>query len=107
LLSAQQAEVANRIEMIRRQRYNRWSAQQIDYAIWGYNQKSSLLHPKNENKDLMDSTVSTLGEVDPILLEPVVLELYPTPLDEASAWIEKRPASSKKARTRSSPAWTL
>ena len=48
----------------------------IDYAIWGYNDKSSFLSPKKENKALVDSLVYTLGEVDPVLLEPVVLELY-------------------------------
>ena len=75
-ISAQQAEVAMRLEVLRRQRYNLWATQCIEAAIDGYNKNKSYLHPEAENAHLIDSLVKTLGEVDPALIEPAVLELY-------------------------------
>lgn len=75
-LAARQADVAGRIEALRRQRYNSWAVSQIGQAIDGYNRNSSYFSPNAENLKLMDSLVRNLGEVDPALLEPSVLELY-------------------------------
>ena len=36
-LAAQQAEIAARLEVLRRQRYNHWATEQIESAIAGYN----------------------------------------------------------------------
>lgn len=76
LLSSSQAEVANRLEVLRRQRYNYWVTEQIQNAIDGYNKGSSYWSPKKENKVLMESLVDNLKEIDPTLLEPAVMELY-------------------------------
>lgn len=76
VLAARQVEIATRIDLLRRQRYNRWAASQIETAIRGYNDNSSYTSPKKENKKLMDSLVAALAEVDPGMLEPAVIELY-------------------------------
>jgi len=75
-LSARQAEVAARIMAIRRQRYNQWATDRIEGAINGYNENKSLLNPIRENPALIASLVKNLGEVDPSLIEPAVLDLY-------------------------------
>ena len=75
-LSAQQAELATRMEVIRRQRYNRWATERIGAAIDGYNSVASRVPFRTETGKLIESLVENLGEVDPALLEPVVLDLY-------------------------------
>ncbi|MBI5762867.1 MAG: hypothetical protein HZA51_04995 [Planctomycetes bacterium] len=75
-LSAEQAEVAVRLDSLRRLRYNSWAVERIRAAIDGYYANSSLASPKKENPKLMKSLVDNLGEVDPVLLEPVPMELY-------------------------------
>jgi hypothetical protein len=80
-LALQQVDIANRIDMLRRQRYNYWAAGQIGAAVDGYNNEKSYLSPKKENARLMESLVKCLGEIDPTLLEPAVTELYQYVLD--------------------------
>jgi hypothetical protein len=75
-LSGQQAELAIRLEVLRRQRYNRWAVEKIAEAIDGYNENRGWWSPMEESQFLTDSLVESLGEVDPGLLEPVVLERY-------------------------------
>lgn len=75
-LSARQAEVANRLEVLRRQRYNRWATLRIEQAVNYFNANVSRYNPFSDNATLIDSLVKYLGEVDPVLLEPAVLELY-------------------------------
>jgi hypothetical protein len=75
-LSGRQTELAVRLEVIRRQRYNLWATQQIEAAINDYNKNSSYWSPEKENKALIDALVKNLGPVDPALLEPIVFELY-------------------------------
>jgi hypothetical protein len=75
-LASSQAELAARIESLRRQRYNRWATEQIGKAIDGYNKYSSYTKPREENKNLVDSLVEHLGLVDPSAIEPAVLDLY-------------------------------
>ncbi|MCY2994996.1 MAG: hypothetical protein NTY19_45110 [Planctomycetota bacterium] len=75
-LSVQQAELATRMEVIRRQRYNRWATERIEAAIDGYNSVASRVPFRTETGRLIESLVENLGEVDPTLLEPVVLDLY-------------------------------
>lgn len=48
----------------------------IEGALNGYNENKSFLSPKQENPALIASLVKNLAEVDPSLIEPVVLELY-------------------------------
>jgi len=75
------SEIAARLEVLARQRYNRWATERVAAAIDGYNAKKSYWNPKKENPDLINSLVTNLGEVDPVLLEPAVLELYNYALD--------------------------
>jgi hypothetical protein len=76
LLSERQAEIAGRIDVLRRQRYNRWAADRIAAAINGYNNNSSYLSPFKENAKLVASAAKELGQIDPAMLEPAVLALY-------------------------------
>ena len=80
-LASKQGDVAVRLQMIRRQRYNRWAAGKIEKAINGYYNNSSTLSPVAENKKLVESCVKDLAEIDPSLLEPAVLDLYSYILD--------------------------
>jgi hypothetical protein len=75
-LAAQQGELAVRLEVIRRQRYNRWATEKIEAAIKGYNDTKSAVPYKTDRPKLVASLVDSLGPVDPALLEPAVLELY-------------------------------
>lgn len=89
-LSTQQVEIANRIDVLRRQRYNHWACKQIEAAIDGYNSGSSYTSPKKENKVLIDSLVGSLGEVDPGLIEPAVMELYNYVIDLTNGSISEK-----------------
>lgn len=75
-LGSKQSHVADRLQAIRRQRYNHWATGKIENAINGYNENSSLWSPVAENKRLVDSCVKELAEIDPMILEPAVLDLY-------------------------------
>lgn len=80
-LAADHVEMTARLEVLRRQRYNSWATERVAAAIEGYNAKKSYWSPKKENPELINSLVENLGEVDPVLLEPAVLELYNYVLD--------------------------
>jgi hypothetical protein len=69
-------KLAVNLEGQKRLRYNKWAVKQIEQALNGYHKKSSLWSPKKENKLLVDSLVENLAEIDPNLLEPIVLSLY-------------------------------
>ena len=75
-LAAQQAEVAVRLEVIRRQKYNFWATTQVEAAIKKYNDIKSAIPRRTDKQKLIASLVGCLGRVDPALLEPIVLELY-------------------------------
>ncbi|MGE5266909.1 MAG: hypothetical protein ACM3L9_06035 [Deltaproteobacteria bacterium] len=79
-LSARQTETAVRLDVLRRQRYNRWAIGEIEKAIKYYNENVSRLNPFNDNSALIQPMASILGRIDPIHLEPVVLELYNYPI---------------------------
>jgi hypothetical protein len=68
--------VGIKLEVAKRMRYNRWAVERLEKAIQNYHSKSSFLHPKKENPELMDSLVANVGEIDPNQLEPTVLSLY-------------------------------
>jgi hypothetical protein len=89
-LASQQAEVLNRIEVIRRQRYNRWAIGQIEQALDYYNKNVSRFNPFNDNAVLIDSLVTNLGEVDPANLEPAVLELYNYVIDRTKGSLSEQ-----------------
>jgi len=76
LLSSQQGELAVRLEVIRRQRYNHWAAERIEAAIDGYNSTASRVPYRTDREKLVASLVDKMGAVDPALLEPTVLDLY-------------------------------
>lgn len=75
-LSSAQLELASRVEGIRRQRYNRWASERIEAAIKGYNANKSAIPYKTDRPKLVQSLIESIGAVDPLLLEPAVLELY-------------------------------
>jgi hypothetical protein len=75
-LAAQQAEIAAKLEVLRRQRYNHWATEQIELAIAGYNDTASAIPYRTDRAKLIDLLVTNLGPVDPALLEPAVLDLY-------------------------------
>jgi hypothetical protein len=89
-LSARRIDIANRIDVLRRQRYNQWASRQIESAIDGYNKKSSYWSPMRENGELMDSLVQSLGEIDPVLIEPAVMELYNYVIDLTKGSISEK-----------------
>ncbi len=75
-LAGRQSELVGRLEAIRRQRYNRWAAGQVEAALDYFNANVSHYNPFNDNAVLIGSLVNNLGNVDPVMLEPSVLELY-------------------------------
>lgn len=75
-LSAQQADVAVRLEVIRRQRYNHWAAEQVEKAIANYNNTKSSIPFNTDRNKLVADLVNDMGPVDPAQLEPMVVELY-------------------------------
>ncbi len=81
LLMQSQVDIAGRLQLIRRQRYNLWAAQQIEKAIKGFNEQSSFLSPKEENPKIIASLLEHLGPIDPSVLEPVVMDMYHYVLD--------------------------
>lgn len=75
-LNSSHRNIGLKIEVAKRVRYNQWAVIRIEQAIQGYHAKSRFWSPKKENKELIDSLVTYLGEVDPTQLEPSVLGLY-------------------------------
>ena len=90
LLSAQQAEIAARLEALRRQRYNNWAAVRIGAAIDAYNDIASSIPYKSDTTKLVESLAGNLGPVDPALLEPAVLDLYNYALENTKAKIYEK-----------------
>ncbi len=86
VLSAQHSEVGQRIEVIRRQRYNAWSMAQIEATIKAVNATASSLK-SSDNPLVIDAVVSQLGQVDPVLLEPAVAQLYNFAIEKAKSSI--------------------
>jgi hypothetical protein len=89
-LASRQAEVVGRLEALRRQRYNRWVTEQIEKALDFYNANVSHYNPFNDNAVLIDSLVQNLGEVDPLGLEPAVVELYNYVIDRTKGSISEK-----------------
>lgn len=75
-LTDDQRKLVLKLESLKRLRYNQWAVSRVEQALNSYHKNSSLWRPKQENKALIDSLVKHLGEVDPNLLEPIVLNLY-------------------------------
>ena len=88
-LAYKQSEVLNRIEVIRRQRYNQWATGQIEQALVYYNDNVSS-NPLNGNANLIDPLVRNLREVDPANLEPAVLELYNYVIDRTKGSLSQK-----------------
>lgn len=76
-----QSELLVRIEVLRRQRYNLWAAKRIEQALNSFHKKTDYVDTKGENKELMNSLVNYMAEVDPSLLEPAAMDLYRYVLD--------------------------
>jgi hypothetical protein len=89
-LAARQTEIAGRLEVIRRQRYNKWAVEQIEKALDFYNANVNKWNPLSDNAILIGALVKDLGEVDPMLLEPAVLELYNYVIDRTKGSISEK-----------------
>lgn len=89
-LASQQAEIASRLEVIRRQKYNRWATVQIEKALDFYNANVSKWNPFNDNTILIRALVNNLGQVDPSALEPAVLELYNYVIDRTKGSLSEK-----------------
>lgn len=74
-ISSRHAKVAERIDDLRRQRYNAWALTCIEAAFKEINAVASSL-TTSDNPKVIEATVKHLGEIDPVLLEPVVAQLY-------------------------------
>lgn len=81
-LSNRQIQVTARLEALRRQRYNRWAIDQIEKAIDDFNKNAPFF--KGHNPKLVNPIVTRLGPIDPILLEPVVQDLYSYIIDKTN-----------------------
>jgi hypothetical protein len=89
-LSAQQGELAVRLEVVRRQRYNHWAAEQVEQAILDYNNTKSRIPYRTDRDKLVTDLVGNMGAVDPALLEPTVLELYNYVVDLTKAALSEQ-----------------
>ena len=89
-LSTRQAEVANRLEGLRRQRYNRWAVERVGQALDYFNANVSRYNPFADNVPLINSLVLYLSDVDPAFLEPAVLELYNYVIDRTKGSISEK-----------------
>jgi len=65
---------SQRVEDIRRLRYNAWAISQIDSGLSEYQDKKRRVF--NDDAVLVDGCHRSLREIDPALLEPVALDLY-------------------------------
>ena len=84
ILSSRHSEVGLRIDVIRRQRYNAWAMARIDDCIRSINSIASSFK-SSDNPRTIDATVEHLGKVDPLLLEPVVAQLYNYAIEQAKS----------------------
>jgi hypothetical protein len=89
-LAAQQADIAVRLEVIRRQRYNHWAAEQVEKAISDYNNTKSRIPYRTDRDKLVEHLVANMGAVDPAILEPTVLELYNYAVDVTKAALSEQ-----------------
>lgn len=85
-LSAQHGEVGTRIEVIRRQRYNIWALRKIEETIAAINSNASSFKT-SDNPLTIDATIEHLGEIDPLLLEPIAIGLYNYAIEQAKSSI--------------------
>lgn len=74
-LSSRHSEVGVRLDVLRRQRYNSWALTRIEETIKAINQIASSFST-SDNAKTIEATVIHLGEVDPVLLEPLISQLY-------------------------------
>lgn len=81
-LSSKHSDVGVRIEIIRRQRYNAWAITRIEETIKAINSIATSFKT-SDNPKTIEATVKHLGEVDPILLEPVIAQLYNYAVEQA------------------------
>jgi hypothetical protein len=88
-LSAKHAEVGVRIDAIRRQRYNAWAMTRIEETINAINSTASSFMT-SDNPITIEATVKQLGEVDPLLLEPVVAQLYNYAVEQAKSNVDSQ-----------------
>ena len=89
-LAAQQADIAVRLEVLRRQRYNHWAAEQVGKAILNYNNTKSGIPFRTNTDKLVEDFVGNMAAVDPALLEPAVLELYNYAFDLTKAALSEQ-----------------
>jgi hypothetical protein len=89
-LAARQVELVNRLEALRRQRYNRWAIGRIEESLAYYNENVSKFNPLNDNSALIVPIANSLAEVDPVALEPAVLELYNYVIDRTKGSLSEK-----------------
>jgi len=75
-LSVRQTQALVHLEGLRRQRYNQWALVSVAKAIDYYNANASSWNPMASNAPLLKPLADQLSEIDPLLLEPAVSELY-------------------------------
>lgn len=83
-LSSKHSEVGVRIDVTRRQRYNAWAMTRIEETIKAINSIATSFKT-SDNPMTIAATVKHLGEVDPLLLEPVVAQLYNYAVEQAKS----------------------
>ena len=83
-LSSRHSEVGVRIDVIKRQRYNAWALTKIEETINAVNSITSS-STGTDNVKTIEVTVNTLGQIDPLLLEPFVSQLYNYALEQAKS----------------------
>jgi hypothetical protein len=86
-LASRHSEVGVRIDVLRRQRYNAWAMSQIEEAIKAINSIASSFRT-SDNPKTIEATVKHLGEVDPLLLEPVIAQLYNYAVEQAKGNVD-------------------
>lgn len=73
-LSARQADVSRRLQVLTRVRYNSWAVDQLDKARKYYVENKSWFDSKNAK--IIDPLVQILSPLDTLYFEPVVQGLY-------------------------------
>jgi hypothetical protein len=107
-LAAAQSELLRRIELARRQRYNRWAIDQIEAALDAYHSANLSVETmgRSDDQQVVEAPVTHLAEIDPAMLEPAALGLYSYAVDlvnaDVSEWwrieFAKRLTDSKVSR---------
>jgi hypothetical protein len=88
-LSSRHSEVGAKIEVIRRLRYNAWAMERIEGMIDAVNSIATSFKT-SDNPKTIDATVEYLGEVDPLLLEPVVAQLFNFAIEQAKGHVSSK-----------------